>query len=286
VTPVSSLCPMCEAARAKILTEKTFDGRTYYLVHCRRCDLHFCAPTPTAHEITQFYSGDYHAELRVPGASEKAFGAKFVRYRDYALEFVKNGRSLDIGTATGLLPSILKASGFEAEGLESNRASAEWGEAHYGIKISTCRLSEIVAGPGTYDLISMTDVLEHTEHPLQFLQMVRNYLRPGGCLLVTFPDIRSAESLYLHFWASMLRRSWIWSSCHIPYHVWEFTPATARMTFDKAGFDVLAFRRSQEKPESIGGVPGLFRLPLRLLSLRPLCTLAGTQMEFMIRRRI
>ena len=109
------------------------------------------------------------------------------------LEFVKTGRSLDIGTATGLFPSLLKQAGFAAEGLEFNLASAKWAEDHYGVPVKTCGLEESGAEKNSYDLISMTDVLEHTEHPLRFLQMTREYLRPGGLMLITFPDISSLE---------------------------------------------------------------------------------------------
>jgi SAM-dependent methyltransferase len=223
--------------------------------------------------------------LRAPGATEKEFGAKFARYRDSVLQFVKSGRSLDIGTATGLFPSLLKQAGFEAEGIEFNPESARWGQQHYGVTIRTCALGKGGEARESYDLISMTDVLEHTEHPLRFLQGVRDYLKPGGFMLITFPDITSPESTYLRFWSRVLQRDWIWSCCHIPLHVWEFTAPTARVMFHKAGFDVAGLRRSQEPPADASGISSLLRLPLRLLNIPIVARLAGTQMEFVIRKR-
>jgi len=201
------------------------------------------------------------------------------------LQLVKSGRSLDIGTATGLFPSLLKGVGFEAEGIEYNKASAEWGQAHYGVKIRDCGLEESDAEPESYDFISMTDVLEHTEHPLRYLQALREYLKPGGHMLITFPDISSLESRYLRLIARMLRRDWIWSCCHIPLHVWEFTPATARAMFDKAGFDTVGFRRSHETAEVSLRALYWLRMPLHLLSIPGISAMAGTQMEFIIRKR-
>ena len=283
--PVSTLCPMCESAEAGLLTVKHYHGRAFHLARCRHCGQHYCSPLPTASEIAEFYVGDYHANLRTVGESEREFGEKYARYRDFVLEFVKPGRSLDIGTSTGLFPNLLRAVGFHAEGLELNKHSAKWGEDHYNVRIRTCDLSQIGDELDTYDLISMTDVLEHTEHPLRFLQLARAYLKPDGCMLITFPDITSPESLYLRFLAILFRRGWIWSSCRIPKHVWEFTPATARVMFEKAGFEVLAFRRSQEELEPSAGVLRLLRAPLHLLSVHPLDRYFGTQMEFIIRRR-
>jgi hypothetical protein len=131
----------------------------------------------------------------------------------------------------------------------------------------------------------MTDVLEHTYHPLRYLLGIRKYLKSSGFMLVTFPDIESLESRYLRFLARLLRRDWIWSCCHIPHHVWEFTPATATAMFVKAGFEVQGFRRSQIPVQLPSGILNLLRWPLLLLNLPLLGRLAGTQMEFIIRKR-
>lgn len=279
-------CPMCDTAGAKILFRRTHEAKNYYLARCLSCGQNFCTPRPTAAEISAFYQRDYHAELREVGATEKKFGAKFARYRDWVLESVKAGRSLDIGTATGLFPSLLKQVGFEAEGLELNPASARWGQEYYGVKISTCTLEESGSELGSYDFISMTDVLEHTENPLRFLEVVRRYLKRGAFMLVTFPDISSVESRYVRLLSVALRRDWIWYCCHIPLHVWEFTPATARAMFEKAGFEVLKFHRYQEAPEPTSNLALRVLLsPVRLLNIQALSGLLGSQMGFMLQRR-
>lgn len=276
---------MCDHAGSIQLATRTAADKRYDLVVCIHCGQHYCDPAPTVEEIVGFYQGDYHGELRQVGHTEKLFGPKYSRYRDWVLTFLQGGRSIDIGTATGLFPSMLKAAGFAAEGTEYNRASAEWGSAHYGIRIRVGGLEQIASELGAYDLISMTDVLEHTEHPLHALEAASRSLKPLGYMLVTFPDIRSVESLYQNSLAKLTRRDWLWSCCHIPLHVWEFTPQTSRAMFNKAGFDVVGFRRSQESTESFPGVAGLLTMPLKALSLPPLNRWFGTQMEFILRKR-
>lgn len=278
----SGVCPMCGAAGSRILLSRRHNGKEFRLARCRSCGQHFCDPAPTRAEIAALYEGDYHQNLRSPGATEKEFGEKFRRYRDWVLRFVKPGRSLDIGTATGLFPSLLKQSGFEAEGIEYNPESAKWAASHYQIRI----LSGLEAlQPGTYDLISMTDVLEHQEHSLNYLRSIRQYLKPHGFMLITFPDIRSLESRYFRFLSQILRREWLWSSCYIPDHIWEFTPATAKRMFHQAGFEVLGFQRSQLPREPLPGPSRILQWPMRLLEIGAIGRAAGTQMEFIIRRR-
>src|SRR3954451_7495919 len=157
-------CPMCGAADFALLFHRQFRGCEYSLARCQTCGQHFCHPIPTEEELGTFYAGDFHQELRTGGEIEQVFAARFTGYRDWVLEFVRGGRSLDIGTATGLLPALLKQVGFDAEGIEYNEASAKWGEEHYGVRIRAGDLLQHHAELGLFDLISMTDVLAHTHH--------------------------------------------------------------------------------------------------------------------------
>ena len=147
-------------------------------------------------------------------------------------------------------------------------------------------MEQIATEMCNYDLIiSMTDVLEHTEHPLHSLEAASRSLKPRGYMLITFPDIRLVESKYQRSLAKLTGRAWIWGCCRIPLHVWEFTPATARTMFADAGFDVVGFRRSQVVEDPLTGIAGLLTLPLRALNTSWLASRLGTQMEFMIRKR-
>src|SRR4051794_20182677 len=128
-------CPLCAAENPKLLIHRVVNGTKYHLARCSRCKLHFCAPAPTPAELDRLYSGNYHGDRRDNAAAERASASVFSDYREFVLRFLKSGRSLDIGTSTGQFPSMLKQAGFNAEGVEYNEASAQWGEAHYGIKI-------------------------------------------------------------------------------------------------------------------------------------------------------
>jgi len=235
--------------------------------------------------LAELYSNDYHAELRAPGATEAAFGPKFRRYADWIQSFCRSGRVLDIGCSTGLLVRMLCDRGFDAEGIELNAASANWAARHYGVKVQTDPLQEGLFESGRFDLMIMADVLEHTVTPLNYLKMVRKFLSPGGFMLISFPDIRSLESRYWLMTSRLARRRWLWTNCHIPHHIWEFTRSTAERMFLEAGFQVAGFRRHQPRPERHSSIPmRLLSLPTHVLRLPGISGACGTQMEFLIRR--
>ena len=276
-------CPLCGAGGIRHLHERPFQNVVWKLAHCRSCGLRFTDPTPTDEQLRSFYSGDFHAPLRIPGAAEAMFSERFRRYVDWIVEFVPGGRALDVGCATGFLPWMLRQKGFDVEGIELHPDSARWGAEHYGIPIACGTLELVAPQAESYDLIVLTEIVEHTRQPLEFLRAVRPLLKAGGYALVTFPDITAAKSRYYRWISKLTGREDFWITCHMPFHTWEFTPRTAAATFSKAGFSIAGFRRT----ETAKGLPGNFaRLswPARLLTLGPVARHFGSQMEFMIRK--
>ena len=174
--------------------------------------------------------------------------------------------------------------GCRAEGIDSTR-SAEWGRQHYGVTIHDQPLERCGYEPSSLDAVALTDVLEHTLHPRDFLASVGRLLVPGGLVLVTFPDIDSLESRYFRLVAKVTRRPWFWRTCHIPLHTWEFTKETATACFESAGFRVIDFRRSQVTDLSdLAGFGKLIALPTDALGWSPMASRFGTQMEFILRK--
>jgi 2-polyprenyl-3-methyl-5-hydroxy-6-metoxy-1,4-benzoquinol methylase len=277
-------CPLCGQYRFVHLLEREYQSRTWRLARCLACGLHFTNPQPTHDDIRGFYSGNYHAELRSAGVTEELFGPKYERYIERIRRFVVSGRTLDVGCATGLFPYMLRKLGYQAEGVELDAESLQWGRANYRVPIHAGPMEELVTCcPASYDLITLTDVLEHTENPLASLRCVSRLLKKNAYAMVTFPDIRSVKSIYYEWLARLTGRDWIWCMCHIPGHTWEFTESTAVDCFERTGFRVVDFHRS-ESGENITGRLSLLSVPARIFSLPPLAARFGSQMEFILQR--
>lgn len=277
-------CPMCRAGDGRLLQERLQGGKLWGLVRCRKCGLHFTSPQPSGPDIAGFYSGAYHGDIRVAGATEKVFGEKFNNYADWIQGFVIRGRALDIGCSTGLLVRILRDRGFQAEGIELNDESASWGRRQYGVTIHSEPLHDGMFEEGTFSLIVMADLLEHTPHPLEYLGLVCRILSKEGYLFVTLPDIRSLESRYWYLVSKLTRREALWRTCHFPLHIWEFTKPTAENCFRQAGFEIAAFTRIPSPPDQHWGLLKLLSLPVRPLNMRCLASSYATSMQFLLRR--
>ncbi len=278
-------CPLWQHDQTQRIFERTSGDRTWWLARCSACGLHFTDPHPNADDVRSFYQGDYHSDLRDEGKTEQLFGSKYRRYIDFVRPHLAPGATtLDVGCATGLFPKMLGELGYNAEGIELNPATVRWGRQNYGVSIHEGTLDDLLSPDRRFDLISMTDVLEHTVYPPEEVRKVHELLKPGGHFLVTFPDIQSPSSRYLRLLSVCTRREWMWMTCHIPLHTWEFTYSTAKRLFIENGFELADFRRSQDYSFEFS-IVGLLSLPANIPALPGLRRFAGNQMEFLLRKR-
>jgi SAM-dependent methyltransferase len=275
---------LCGQDGLAYLCEREYQSRIWRLARCLECKLHFTDPQPTPDDIKGFYFGSYHSQLRSPGATEVAFEAKFERYIEKIRRFVVAGRTLDVGCATGLFPRMLQDRGYDAEGIELHPQSREFGRAHYRVPIHAETLEELAdLTPASYDLITMTDVLEHTANPIAALRCVNKLLKKNGYAMITFPDIRSIESRYYQWLAKLIGQDWIWCTCHIPGHIWEFTESSALDCFGRAGFKAVDFQRIKGIDRIVGRWSFL-SIPARIFSPTLVAERFGTQMEFVLQQ--
>lgn len=115
------------------------------------------------------------------------------------------GRLLEIGCGIGALMLDFKLLGFDCTGVEiSAEARAKAHQALQGAGIP------VLAEPaedweGTFDVVCAFEVLEHIEDDLATLTQWRNFLRPGGHLLLSVPA-HPALWNQLDEWAGHFRR--------------------------------------------------------------------------------
>ena len=149
------------------------------------------------------------------------------------------GRILDVGTAAGAFLAAARNREWQVEGCEPNAWLAEWGSRHYGIPIRTGELFDQSFTPASFDVVTLWDVIEHTPDPSRVLRTARELVRPGGLLVVNYPDIGS--------WiARALGRRWPFLSS---VHLYYFTRETMRSLLERCGFEVVEMRAHFQRLE-------------------------------------
>lgn len=207
------------------------------LVKCRACGLVFVSPRVRADTIVDSYSaGEDPAFVSQAEARERTFGESVAR-----IERLSGGpgRVFDIGTAGGSFLAAARARGWQVDGCEPNRWLAAWGRQHYGIDIRPGPLTDHDLPKGAYDVVTLWDVVEHLPQPSAILDRVKDLVKPGGYLILTFPDIGSPSAKYLgRYWPFL-------SSVHLYY----FSRQTMRRMLARYGFEMIEARPHTQRLE-------------------------------------
>lgn len=102
---------------------------------------------------------------------------------------VNDGPWLDVGFGNGALLFAAAEYGFDPVGLELRKDSAET-MSRIGVESHCISIDEFKPDK-EFSVISMADVLEHTEYPTSSLRSARSIIRDNGVLLLSMPNSES-----------------------------------------------------------------------------------------------
>ena len=239
-------CLLCNGTLEKSVGE-LFDTRfgiegTYEVWRCLDCDLEQIFPVPTPAEMGRLYESYYnfggergtaYTRLREWFFSSWLYRAWIFLDGDISFHGRKGaGRLLDAGCNEGRGLRIYARNGFQVEGLELNPTAAAVARGA-GFTVHVGDTTDFTA-PAGYDVIVLSNVLEHAPDPKKVLSTARGNLKPGGQLWISCPNSRS-------WLRKLFGRSWI--NWHVPFHISHFSAETLLHLLTDAGFHNVELRQ-------------------------------------------
>jgi len=103
------------------------------------------------------------------------------------------GRLLDVGCASGAFLCAAADAGWQVVGVEPAEVLCERASAALGDRgqVICAPLGEAASRLAGFDVVTLWDVLEHVDRPVDFLRTCVELLKPGGHLLINVPDLDS-----------------------------------------------------------------------------------------------
>ena len=242
-------CQLC-GGRLDLLVKGSFDTRfgikgTYDIVRCSKCSVIQLSPYPQSNEMEVLYKKYYNfgtlefeTYSRLRSFFFKSFIYRLWMYIDGDISFhllTGRGRLLDVGCNEGRGLQIYRKNGFEVEGLEPNELAAK-AAIKKGFKIYTKNL-ESFQPSDSFDVVVLSNVLEHSLHPIEMLRHTAHILKSDGQIWVSCPNVESWQR-------KLFGRYWI--NWHVPFHIVHFSQKTLTNILKETGFEIQEIR--QESP--------------------------------------
>ena len=254
------LCGLCGSAGNVVQTgiadpDGNLDG-TWGFQRCANpeCGVCWLDPAPPPDELWKAYA-TYHTHTRKSGSrpAKAALSlahrliklgllplwvgnglkreADYLRFMTLAHEPI--GTLLDVGCGGGRLLNRMKKRGWRVEGTDFDAQATQKVTARYGIKTHVGDLAQCELPANSFDVITMSQAIEHLYDPAATLRECLRILKPGGLLVMTTPNVDSLGAReFGAFW-----RGW-----EAPRHLHLFSVASLRRLTQRAGFEVIEAR--------------------------------------------
>jgi 2-polyprenyl-3-methyl-5-hydroxy-6-metoxy-1,4-benzoquinol methylase len=216
---------------ARTFSSSSDEPLTQQLVICANCGLQYVTPRLRSEAVLESYSKGVDEQFVSQARGRELTFSKCLDL----IETVRQqppGRLLDIGTGGGSFLHVASQRGWTVDGCEPNRWLCEWALRHYGLTVRPGTVFDQEYAPGSYDVVTLWDVLEHTADPKSEIREVHRLLADDGLIVINYPDIGS-------WMARVMGRSWVFL---LDVHLYYFTRATIRKLLEDEGFALVEMR--------------------------------------------
>ena len=216
------------------------------MVRCNGCSLVYRNPRPTASDIREAHAGNQTSlelEERVGNRRRHQFG----RFLDSLPE--RPGRLLDIGCGYGFFLKIADEKSWKAVGVDLNPNGIAYAKERLGVNAVLGDFRDVRFPDGSFDLVTLWNVLDHTPDPLELLLEVHRVLKEDGRVFIRTPN---AVWQYLNFRVANFLRHLGWGKVFderpfatFVFHMTSFSRSTIRFLIEHAGFVPLGIENSK-----------------------------------------
>jgi SAM-dependent methyltransferase len=217
----------------------------YDLYHCRVCDTSQASPLTVDVEV---YDAIYAQIEKIPGYERYVGYARSLPTERCALDHLasledvywaireqlrsrpekpQELRVLDAGSGQGHLAYALARAGYDVHGVDVSEVAVAQATTRFGELFEHADVREFArTRRATFDVVTMTEVIEHVPNVSALVSSVLELLRPGGELLVTTPNKTSFAA------------NAVWGTENPPVHLWWFSENSMTALGGRLGSDV------------------------------------------------
>ncbi len=208
------------------------------VVICLNCGHNYLSIVLKDEIVNNYYSvvnsEYYDTQNSNPQDRRKADTKKFADLITQKAESAKN--VLEIGSGMGYLLKQLQLNGFDCYGVEPSSFASEFSRKTFNLNVITAMLDQTIFPNKKFDVIVISDVVEHVANINGMFNLVQHYLAKNGRVIILTGD---SDSQYAKFTG----KKWLY------YFSWEhisfFNKKSVKYLFDKHSLQLDYFKKTQ-----------------------------------------
>jgi 2-polyprenyl-3-methyl-5-hydroxy-6-metoxy-1,4-benzoquinol methylase len=200
--PVISHCFACGSEAIRPWLVKSKGPIQFNLWRCNICQTGFMNPQPKREHLEDIYhktgygllapiSFDEVVKLETEYPNATVDSARLVGRAKSLLPVKDDLTALDIGSGFGFFSRAAVLAGFSVTAINPGAWENEIFEKVNGFPPLPHFFEEVDLDGKKFDLVILSQVLEHLEEPLIFLQKIASLLSPGGIIAIAVPNVDS-----------------------------------------------------------------------------------------------
>jgi 2-polyprenyl-3-methyl-5-hydroxy-6-metoxy-1,4-benzoquinol methylase len=276
-------CPFCFSSNftSSYLPGTFFNEKHFRYIRCTGCKLIYVDPFPVTDDFIKMYPPSYQSGIDKNILSEpdkKLAGLRFPYNKHFELikKYSPGKKIIDYGCGTANFLINAKYNGFECDGVE-------YDPRHVALMQSEIQGSNfflindfLEKTDPAYDVIRLSNVLEHLTNPNEIIEKLIKRLNPDGILLIEGP-VETNPSLALRFrrlyfiLSGLIRKTG--SVTHPPTHIFFSNSHNQRSFFSRFSLEEIHFELTEcawpfpEKRSEIHGLADFIKYFIAKLSM-------------------
>lgn len=241
--PLLNICPVCQSNLILPWFEKASREITFSIWKCGDCSSGFMNPQPTKKYLDTIYSNSYQghtqpisieyimkSEEEYPNATydaKRIIGVAkslICKRRDYL-------KALDIGSGFGFFSRAAMNVGFKVTAVNPGILDNDVFEKMNGFRPIEMFFEDVDFKGKSFDLVILSQLLEHLRDPSYILLKIRKLLSPKGIAAIAVPNV---DSIFVKILQSK-NNSCFW----IPQHLIYFSKNGLSCILQRAGFNII-----------------------------------------------
>jgi 2-polyprenyl-3-methyl-5-hydroxy-6-metoxy-1,4-benzoquinol methylase len=221
-------CPWCAQRQSR----RVWSEGGHFYVRCRACGGFFADISEPEYEQTRRNAWD---EESLNDDVATFYGdARERTHADFLDRYPPFGRRrlLDVGCGLGYFIANAQSRGWEVSGVDTSPSWVRLANQRLGAdRVACATIEQSALAPGSFDLITAWDVIEHIFDPIQFLLALRELLAPGGRIFIRTPNLAYVYPVYAARRCVLGHNVELGPTNHVVY----FNARTMRTALERAG---------------------------------------------------